>query len=55
MYISNKARWQRRVAAEIAEKNAVVKGPASVRVGLLDQLYVLQEDAITSGVRITCS
>ena len=43
-----------RVAAELAEEKAVRKGPASVRAGLLDELYLLREEDVMSRVRVTC-
>lgn len=42
-----------RLAAEIAEEEAEVKGPGSVRVAFLDQLYLLNEAAILQRARIT--
>lgn len=42
-----------RLAAEIAEEEAEVKGPGSVRVAFLDQLYLLNEASILQRARIT--
>lgn len=44
----------RRYAAEVALSKCTVKGPGSLRVGLLDQLHLLgaQEDAVLQGLRI---
>eukprot|EP00955_Chlamydomonas_euryale_P033800 349632-Chlamydomonas_euryale.AAC.58 len=40
------------LAAEIALQTAPVKGPGSLRIGLLDQLYLLEESDVREGVKI---
>jgi hydroxyethylthiazole kinase-like sugar kinase family protein len=42
----------RRLAGELAMDAAAVKGPATVRVGLIDQLFLMTEADIKRGVRI---
>jgi hydroxyethylthiazole kinase-like sugar kinase family protein len=43
------------LAAELAEEKAERKGPASVRIGLLDELYLLSEQDVLNRVKITAS
>lgn len=42
--------WWCRLAAELAAREA--KGPASLRVGLLDALHALTREQVCQGVRL---